>query len=192
MFSSSSALPGANLEENTEWDHVNQHCGWSKCAPNNHQRSLKSCTNAIFHDYLAVAHLCWSCWSGSMCCQWRPPSVGDTPLTPSTLPHLGSLTPGSRQCVWRLPHFSASLCRVHQRSNATCCQSCHANTASCLELRQPPDQGTPTPPGDNTDSEWNTIIQTKTRGQKIYVSKRCFYNVVIYIWINLGSTERVR
>lgn len=166
MFSSSSAPPWANLKESTcQSEYTQEHrvmlnsvVGEVKLPLiiTNSQSPLKSCTNAIFHDYLEVSRRCWSWWFGSMCCQWRPPSGGDTPLTLSLLPHLGSLTLGPLHCVWHHEprHFSASLGRVHQRSHVTCCQSCQANTESCLALWLPVDQGTPTLPGESRQTRF--------------------------------------
>lgn len=165
-----------------EWDHAEKHGGRGKLP-----LTITRSQSTEFQDYLAASHLCWSCWSGSMCCQWRPPSEGDTPLTPSSLFHLGSLTLGSLQCVWHLelPQFSASLWRVRQRSLVTCCYSCHVNTATCFELRWPLDQETPTPPDERAgwQEHWASKVQ-----KGMFLRTCCFYSAVINRWLRLGSS----
>lgn len=129
------------------------------------QSCRKSRTTAIVPDYLAVSRLCWSCWSGSMCCQWRPPFEWGTALTHSSLFSLGSLTGEDLQRVCSLHRhdFSDALSWVHQRCHVTSCQFAHANTVSCLELTQPLDQETPRPPGEareTAQTQSSTIIDT--------------------------------
>lgn len=66
----------------------------------------------------------------------------------------------------------------------TSCQFGHASTASCLELTQPLDQGTPTPPVVVRDTTQSVVTSCKPT-QEFKCSKMCcFNNVVIYVWVS--------
>lgn len=168
MFSSSSAPLAANLGRSTgtwwgehvgmQWHHTNQHAqrggvhlpAMITCS----QSSLKCCTNKSIPNYLAASRLCWSCWSGSMCCRWRPLCVRGTPLTLNLLLDLRPPTVTPLQCQRLLPHrhILAFSLWVHNKRVVAVWQFAQTIAASCLELTRLLDQGTPGPPPDNRDN----------------------------------------
>lgn len=100
------------------------------------------------HNYLAVAHLCWSCSSGSMCCRWRPPCLRATPVVLNPLLDLRSPTLTSLQCEPLLVHHRilAFLLCVHKKCVFAGRQFAQRNSVTCFELTRLLDQGRRGPP----------------------------------------------
>lgn len=156
-----------------QWHHMDQHPprGWGgfTCS----QNSFKCCTNKTIPNYLAAARLCWSCWSGSMCCRWRPPGVRATPSTLNLLLDSRSPTATPLQCQRLLPRrriLAFSLC-VHNQRAVAVWHFARTIAASCLELTRLRDRGTPGPPQDDRDN----VDRRRSSAHREESSEKCFH-----------------